>query len=398
MLVLAPYNDTLTRSAPVSELANSLSTPPENKIQALGKLAEILERQQIDINEIGEIKRVSLYQSLTKDQEGEAQIHDLAAIQFSPKWEAGPEWDLVRCGPTIKLPKTQVKQSTSTWKKCVVLPDIQAGFFRALDGTLVSTHDPVAIDYALSVIKAEKPDVIALNGDNADMPEMSKYRLSPAFALTTQETIDYLTTLCARLRDVAPYARIIWIEGNHEVRLTNYIIDNAKAAFGLKRGNTPESWPVLSIPFLCSFDDFNIEYLPGYPASQFWLNNRIKIIHGSKVASNGSTAHKYLATEKTSVVYGHIHRRDWAERTRSDWDGSKTIAAISFGCLARVDGAVPSTKGGMDLDGRPITCIEDWQQGLGIIHYQEGEGPFHPEMLPIHDGTMFDRGKMLGVE
>lgn len=381
----------------MGELASDLEAPV-NKAQALGRLVEILDRQNIDINEIGSVKRVSLYQSLTKDQDGDAQIHDLAAIQFSPKWAEGPEWDPVYQGPSIKLPKVTVKQTLSTWKKCVVLPDIQAGFFRGADGNLISTHDTVAMDYALAVIKAEKPDIVALNGDNADLPEMSKYRLSPAFSLTTQATIDYLTTLCAQIRDAAPHARIIWMEGNHEIRLTNYIIDNAKAAFGLKQGNTPDSFPVLSIPFLCRFEDFGVEYFAGYPASQFWLNNRIKIIHGTKVASGGSTAHKYLATEKSSVVYGHIHRREWAERTRGDWDGHKTIAAISFGCLARVDGMVPSTKGGMDLDGRPITCVEDWQQGLGIIHYQEGEGPFHPEMLPIHDGTMFYKGKLLGVE
>jgi predicted phosphodiesterase len=382
----------------VSDLSNQLTTPPETKAQALGRLVEILERQNIDINEIGSVKRVSLYQSLTKDQEGDAQIHDLAAIQFSPKWADGPEWNPVNQGPAIKLPKTTVKQSLATWKKCVVLPDIQAGFFRATTGELVSTHDPLAIDYAMTVIKSEKPDVVALNGDNADFPEFGKYRLTPAFALTTQATVDFLTTLCARIRDAAPQARIIWLEGNHEARLTNYILDNAKASFGLRQGNTPDGWPVLSIPFLCRFDDFGVEYLPGYPASQFWLNNRIKIIHGTKVASNGSTAHKYLSTEKASVVYGHIHRREWAERTRQDWDGAKTIAAISFGCLARVDGMVPSTKGGTDLDGRPITCVEDWQQGLGIIHYQEGDGPFQPEMLPIHDGTMFYKGKLLGVE
>lgn len=382
----------------MSDLANKLSNPPESKAQALGRLVEILDRQNIDINEIGSVKRVSLYQSLTKDQDGEAQVHDLAAIQFSPKWAEGPEWDPVYQGPSIKLPKVTVKQSISNWKKCVVLPDIQAGFFRDANGELISTHDPVAMDYALTVIKEEKPDIIALNGDNADLPEMSKYRLSPAFSLTTQATINYLTTLCAQLRDAAPHARIVWMEGNHEIRLTNYIIDNAKAAFGLKQGNTPDSFPVLSIPFLCRFEDFGVEYFAGYPASQFWLNNRIKIIHGTKVASGGSTAHKYLGTEKSSVVYGHIHRREWAERTRGDWDGPKTIAAISFGCLARVDGMVPSTKGGMDLDGRPITCVEDWQQGLGIIHYQEGDGPFHPEMLPIHDGTMFYKGKLLGGE
>ena len=379
----------------MSDLVNALSAAPESKTKVLGKLVEMLEKQNIDVNEIGSIKRVSLYQSLTKDEDGEAQIHDLAAIQFSPAWETGPQWDLIRQGPAIKLPKTTVKQTLSTWKKCLVLPDIQAGYFRDMQGNLVSTHDELAIDFAISIAKQEKPDVIALNGDNADMPEFGKYRLSPAFSLTTQATIDYLTTLCARLRDAAPNARIVWLEGNHEARLTNYILDNAKAAFGIRRGNTPDSFPVVSIPYLCRFEDFGVEYLPGYPASQFWLNNRIKIIHGSKVASNGSTAHKYLATEKTSVVYGHIHRREWAERTRQDWDGAKTIAAISFGCLARVDGAVPSTKGGIDLDGRPITCVEDWQQGLGIIHYQEGEGSFHPEMLPIHDGTLFYKGKLM---
>ncbi|NBX50936.1 hypothetical protein EBT25_13645, partial [bacterium] len=257
----------------MSDLASDLATP-ENKAKALGKLVEMLERQNIDLAEIGSVRRVSLYQSLTKDDEGEAQIHDLSAIQFSPKWAEGPEWDPVRQGPAIKMPKTQVKQTTSAWKTCVVLPDIQAGFFRAMDGSLVSTHDPLAIDYAIAVVKAEKPDVVALNGDNADFPEFGKYRLTPAFALTTQATIDYLTTLCARIRDAAPEARIVWLEGNHEARLTNYILDNAKASFGLRQGNTPESWPVLSIPFLCRFDDFGVEYLPGYPASQFWLNNR----------------------------------------------------------------------------------------------------------------------------
>ena len=85
----------------MSELTNQLTTPPESKAQALGKLIEILDRQNIDINEIGSVKRVSLYQSLTKDQDGEAQIHDLAAIQFSPKWAEGPEWNPVNQGPAI---------------------------------------------------------------------------------------------------------------------------------------------------------------------------------------------------------------------------------------------------------------------------------------------------------
>ena len=38
------------------------------------------------------------------------------------------------------------------------------------------------------------------------------------------------------------------------------------------------------------------------------------------------------------------------------------------GCLARIDGAVPSYHSGVDEDGRPERYIEDWQQGLGVVH------------------------------
>ena len=178
----------------------------------------------------------------------------------------------------------------------------------------------------------------------------------------------------------------------------NYIIDNAKAAFGIRQGHRPDSWPVLSVPFLCGFDEYEIEYIPGYPASHIWLNERLKIIHGTRHKSNGSTAHMYLNSEKVSVIYGHVHRREWAEKTRNDWDGPKTIMAASPGCLARCDGPVPSTKGGIDLDGRPLTVTEDWQQGIGVVNFEtEDEHLFFYEQVPIHAEMAFYRGKVFTV-
>jgi metallophosphoesterase superfamily enzyme len=365
----------------------------------LGKVAQLFEKSGIDIDEIGKIEKIkmSAWQGLTKNEDGDAEIHDLGGISVvvSPKWAEGPEWPVIQQAPQVKLPKDNTSEKPATeWKTCVILPDIQAGYFRDINGNLISTHDEAALDICIAFIKKTKPDLIVMNGDNADFPELGKYRLTPAFQRTTQATVDYLAMLMARMRASAPNARIVWLEGNHEARLTNYMLDNAMAAFGLKQGDKPESWPVLSIPYLCRFDEYGIEYLPGYPASQFWINNRLRVIHGHKVASGGSTAHKYLATEKTSVIYGHIHRREWAERTRNDWDGDKTILAVSAGCLARVDGAVPSTKGGNDLDGRPIRSTEDWQQGIAVVTYQEGEGNFHLELVPIRDSKMFYRGKI----
>ena len=90
-------------------LKNNLKTiANEQEVRArkeklLGRIADMLSAKNIDLDQIGDIKQVSLYQTLTKDAEGEAEIHDLAAIQFSPSWEQGPSWPVITQGPAIKL-------------------------------------------------------------------------------------------------------------------------------------------------------------------------------------------------------------------------------------------------------------------------------------------------------
>ena len=372
--------------------------PPAPSRETLGKLAALLDRQGISVDEIGKIQRVSVYQSLTKNEDGEAEIHDLLGVQFSPAWETGPAWETVRQGPptkvTVRLPKPLPRPEG--YEVAVVLPDMQIGYFRGADGDLEPTHDEAAITVAEQIIAAAQPDKIVLVGDNLDAPEFGKYRLSPAYAQTTQASIDRATELCFRLRALAPEAEIIWIEGNHELRIAAATIENLRAAFGIKRGLAPDSLPVLSVPFLLRMDEAQIQYKPGYPAGSYWINERLRVIHGDKVASGGSTAHKFLATSKVSVLYGHIHRREWAERSREDFDGPKTIMAASPGCLARCDGSVPSTKGGLDLDGRPLQIVEDWQQGVGVVTYQPGDGEFWYEQVPIHSGRAWWRGKLYG--
>lgn len=385
MGVLVPARDVITEIA--------MSDPKPGK---LGALAALLERSGIDLADISRVEKVNVWQGFMKNEDGEAEVIDLSGISLVPKWAEGPKWPVIEPGPSIKLPPAKAAAATPSatgWERAVILPDMQIGYFRTISGALDTTHDEAAISVAISIVKAAKPSLVVLVGDNLDLPEMSKYRITPPFQQTTQATIDRATTLCAELRRAAPDARIVWLAGNHEERLPNYILDNATAAYGLRQGNTPDSWPVLSVPYLCRMDEHGIEYLPGYPASNVWINERLRVIHGDKVASNNSTAHKYLSTEKTSIIYGHIHRREWAERSRTDHDGPRTIMAASPGCLARTDGAVPSTKQGLDLDGRPLVRQEDWQQGLAVVNFEPGDGRFVYEQVPIRDGWAMWHGK-----
>lgn len=371
----------------------SVDTTKSKKV--LNAIEEMIRAKGIDLADIGAIKKVSIYQQVTKDAEGEFQVHDLQAIQFSPAWEEGPKWELPKPGPSVQIQKTDVKPKPNGGKKtAVIVPDIQIGYFRGEDGQLVPTHDEKAIAIAMAMIRDIQPNQIVLLGDNLDLPEFGKYRLSPAFALTTQASIDRATTLCAELRSAAPKSKIVWLAGNHEERLTNYILDNAKAAFGITKGNTPKAWPDMSIPSLCRMDEYEIMFESGYPAGRYLINNQLACIHGNRVRSRGSTAHIYLNEQKLSVIYGHIHRIELAYRTRHDWDGARTIMAASPGTLARIDGAVPSTKGGVDAWGRPKTVVEDWQQGVGLVTYEDtGKNFFSYEVVAIYDGYAMFRGK-----
>ena len=377
----------------------------------IGAIRDLLERNGIEPSEVGQlhrIKDVRLYQGLAKVDEFDAEgklvgqdlkVQDMVSVVLSPKWEEGPQWPVVQPGPQYKLPAVKVtKEKTTSWNQAVIFPDMQIGYYYGKNGELVATHDETAIDLALAITKSVNPQKVILVGDNLDLPEMGRYRLSPAFNRTTQASIDYATELMFRIRDAAPEAEIVWLAGNHEERLVNYILDNASAAFGLRQGARPDSFPVLSVPHLCRLDEMGVTYLEGYPANDYWINERLRVIHGDKVKSNGSTAHKYLDSLKTSVIYGHIHRREWAERSFVKWDGAKTIMAASPGTLARVDGAVPSTRGGLDIHGRPLTVVEDWQQGIAVVTYEDhDEHRFFYTQVPFHGGMAEFRGKLFSV-
>lgn len=360
----------------------------------LTKLAAELERRGVDVEEIGRISRISLWQGLTKNDEGEAEIHDLMGFQLAPSWDEGPQWPVLQPGPVVRLRAEGKPRPAETGKQVVaVLPDMQVGYYRHPSGELESTHDPRAIDAAIGLLARLRPDRTILLGDNLDLPDFGKYRTNPAFQQTTQAAVNYATETVARVRAVTR-GPVDWLAGNHEERLQNWLVDNARAAFGLRQGGTPDGWPVLSVPHLCRLDDHDVTYHPGYPASDIWLTDNLKVIHGDRVKSRGSTAHKYLDEQKVSVIYGHIHRRERAYRTREDIDGPAEIMAASPGCLARIDGAVPSTKQGLDLDGRPLHRVEDWQQGMAVVTIHDDSWQY--EEVRISDGRCWWRGEVYG--
>ena len=367
---------------------------------ALGRLAALLESNEIDLADVGDVRqiRVNEWDVVTKDDNGRPEVTKAkaASIVLSPAWESGPKWPLVEPAKpvVVKVHRSRPTPSLAPagWRTAVILPDPQIGYRHLPDGTLDPFHDEQAMSVAVQIVEAERPSLVVHLGDLLDLASMSHYRQEAAFALTVQPTLDRAYEYLATIAALAGESRLL--EGNHDARLSNYILDNAVAAFGLRRaGTTPSDWPVMSVPNLLRLDELGVEYIGGYPSGATYLNDELCCIHGRIVrSSKSSTAAAVAVEERTSVIFGHIHRIETQWRTFNQRGGYRTNVAHTPGCLCRIDGSVPSMKSGSHPTGRPVRSWEDWQQGLCVVRYHE-DGRFALEQVHISEGRALHGGK-----
>lgn len=329
--------------------------------------------------------RVATWDAMHKDDLGVAVKTRMYGVKLdSARWM--PEWPVVQQAQPVcvgvQLPeRTPIEQAYS--RKAIILPDPQIGYRLYEDGTYDPFHDAAALDVALQIIHAVDPDLIILLGDYLDLAPFGKYEQEAAFARTTQKALDFGHEYLATIRAITG-AEMVLLEGNHDRRLEKMVTRNAMEAFGLRRAGDVTGWPVLSLPHLLRLDELGVGYIGGYPAGSYWINDRLKCIHGSVVRSSGSTAKAVSDAERVSVIFGHIHRVETQYRTSDVREGGHTRLAHTPGCLCRIDGAVPSVKGSTDLRGRPVEHYEDWQQGLSVVSYEPGDGPFALESVFIN--------------
>lgn len=261
---------------------------------------------------------------------------------------------------------------TTGYQTIAFLPDSQIGYRQLPNGKLDSFHDERAHDLALQLLHDIKPDTVVLLGDYLDFAELSlKHAIEASFLRTTQASIERAYRFLVDVRaTVGNKASIVLLEGNHDFRLGGLIEASTKALYGIKRAESlPDDYPLMSVPYLLRLDELGVSYQEGYPANRYPISDYLQAVHGTKVRSNGSTAKAVVDDiSGTSTVFGHVHRREYAERTIHTQQGPRTIFAASPGCLCRIDGAVPSVKGGRTSKGHPVSNYENWQQGIGIAY------------------------------
>ena len=316
----------------------------------------------------------------------------------TPRDSGEPAWPVIQPAQPVTInPPSPPPRPRRVHKLAIKAADNQIGYRRLPDGTMEPFHDQQAMNIFIQVCTQYQPDKIQILGDFLDLPSQSRWAQEAGFALTTQAALDTGHAWLAQLRAVCPLAEIVIIEGNHDKRMQSFVETNALAAFGLRRAGIPESWPVMSIPYLLRLDELDITYVDAYPAATDWDNDTTRNIHGTRANSKGSTTSQYIhELPHLNTWAGHTHR---AEITHHQVMGPRGEAIQSYsanpGCMCRVDGAVPSVNGAIGASGASARVVEQWQQGIGFNYYDEVES--WPFVYRIVDGrAIIDGREFLG--
>lgn len=287
----------------------------------------------------------------------------------------------------------ETKRIKGDLHRALVIPDSQNGYMRDVEtGAFDPFHDRRCWDLALQMASYLQPEVIVLLGDHLDLPDWSdKFLRSPEMYWTTQPAIDELHWWLAKIRHAAPpETEIAYLEGNHEDRLPRAILNNLKAAYHLRPADAVESPDVLSVPHLLGLDSLDIHWVAPYPDAGYWINDNLVAEHGEVAKGNpGQTAGAVVQESRASSIFGHVHRVEMASHTVFPKRGPVSYRSLSLGTIARIGGPTPAQGGSRK---------QNWQQAIGVVDFEEGNGLFEVYPLYIHSGRVIWDGEVIEAQ
>lgn len=175
----------------------------------------------------------------------------------------------------------------------LIVPDIQYPY-----------HDDLMLKKLIKVAEVMQPDAILQIGDGIDFPQTSRWSKGEKgeYSDTLQQHIDgFRAAVLNPLREAAPEARITWMEGNHDLRVQEYVKSSAPALGPLR---------ALEMTSLFGLDDLSINYEKG----PIRVGTNTYAVHGHECGGYSATASawdtkftKRYGSDK-SFIFGHTHQ------------------------------------------------------------------------------------------
>lgn len=220
-------------------------------------------------------------------------------------------------------------------------------------------HDRPTIERAVSEAVKRQAKWIILNGDTLDSHDLSEHDKDPGAARYSEE-IKVGRQLLRWLRGKLPKARIIVKEGNHDDRLTRYMMRRAPVISGLDG---------FDVPSLLKLADVGAEWVGGKRRIEA---GKLNIIHGHEYHGGGGVSPARWLYLKAGYVAmtNHFHRS--SEYTRRNIRG-KFEAAWSVGCACNLYPAYGP--------------LNDWNHGYAMVEVSR-DGWFRVENRKVIEGKV----------
>lgn len=237
--------------------------------------------------------------------------------------------------------------------KIAVIPDTHCPF-----------HDTKSLALAIKVIKAFKPQILVHMGDLADFKAVSRYDKNPYTDRSFKHELAIVRQVRKRLDDLAP--RKIFLCGNHEQRLENYLLQKA-----------PALADYISIDQAIQLSENGWEY---YPYQEVVTIGKLNFVHDLGFSGKYSLS-QTMDAFPGNIIIAHTHRFEM--RVRGNLKRDKMVGA-NFGWLgdSKAIDYLPSVK-----------VKQDWTKGFGLIELDQNGNP-HIEPVSIDKGKCVWRGKV----
>lgn len=247
-------------------------------------------------------------------------------------------------------------------KRIVVLSDIQAP---EEDARLVAAVQEFIKDY--------EPDELYCVGDEADMPEPSRWNKGSAaeYAGTFQKGLDRTSTIMAGFREVLGDKPYHLMRSNHGDRIRNYINKYSPALSSLR---------ALEYERLLGYDELGITY-----HTKIWqFAKGWALAHGDEGSLSptaGGTALSLAKKVGMSVVCGHTHRAG--------------IQHQHMGYNGKTNHRLFGVEVGNMMDMKKAKYLGagtgNWQQAFGLL-YVVGN-TVTPQVIPVVNKSFVVEGK-----
>lgn len=237
-------------------------------------------------------------------------------------------------------------------------------------------QDDAALRVVAQIIRVVQPDVLCCDGDLLDAYHLSRFDTNPKRMHRLQDEIDAARQHLAAFRLLAPQARYVYLEGNHEDRLRRALWSmppHAKALTELNAVSDALTWPKL-----LGLEDLGIEFYPYGEQSKAKILPKWILKHGSVVRKlSAYTARAEWEKYGKSGSSGHTHRLGLF--MHRDHNGSHCWVETGCTCVLNPEYAEDP----------------DWMHGCLVLTFEPETGAFQAEPVYIHNGTAVFRNEWI---